>query len=399
MKERILLVDDEPSMLALYSLQLNDEYELSIATSGMLGVASIQESGPFAVIVSDLGMPNMNGAQFLARARTLAPDSVRMLLTGQTDLNSAVTAVNEGRIFCFLTKPCPRADLLTAIRSGVEQHHLLTAEKVLLEQTLRGSIEVLTEVLSLVSPAAFGKASRIRRLVQQLGEVLHVPNPWLLEIAGMLSQIGCIAVPEALLAKFHSGHAMTKEERTQFELHAKVGGDLICKIPRLESVAQMVFHQNRRYDSQIEESAGDDSLSLLGATILKVALDCEELESQGLHRGQALERLRERVGCYAPTVLRAMEQLPEDASRYASRVVSVAELRCQMILAEDLLNKSGVVLVRKGQQISAAMLTRLINHTMNGTLRDAIRVFIPAHLTEIHSNSVPTRVGTFTCKS
>lgn len=380
MKDRILFVDDEPGMLALYSMLLKQEFEISVATGGEQGLAVIEQDGPFAVIVSDFGMPGMNGAQFLARARVVSPDSVRMLLTGHTNIHAAIEAVNEGNIFRFLNKPCPRPALSAALRAGIEQYRLITAEKILLEKTLRGSIEVLTEILSLINPQAFGKASRIRRLVQQLGKVLEVKNPWILEVAAMLSQIGCIAVPDEILTKVYSGTGLTKDERSLYDCHPRIGSDLICKIPRLEEAAQIVFFQNRHCDDRFAtETPGEFPL---GSLILKVALDCEELESRGSSRARALEELKQRHGWYSPDVLKALEQLPEDEAKFASRVLPVSDLRCQMILAEDLLNKTGVVLVRKGQEISAAMLTRLNNHAVNGTVRESVRVWIPAKLLE-----------------
>jgi response regulator RpfG family c-di-GMP phosphodiesterase len=138
-----------------------------------------------AVIMSDMRMPGMDGATFLARARQVAPDAVRMLLTGQADVDAAAAAINEGQIFRFLTKPCPPPMLLAAFASAVEQHELITAERVLLEQTLHGSIKTLTDVLALVSPTSFGRATRIKQLVSDLAERLAIRERWQVEVAAM----------------------------------------------------------------------------------------------------------------------------------------------------------------------------------------------------------------------
>src|SRR5207245_10705357 len=136
-----------------------------------------------AVIISGMDMPGMSGIQFLSRVRQLAPDSVRMMLTGHTDLQVAMEAVNEGNIFRFLTKPCSPDALVKALAAGVEQYRLITAEKELLEKTLAGSIKALMEVLSLVNPMAFGRASQVQRLVQQLAAALKVDKAWQVEMA------------------------------------------------------------------------------------------------------------------------------------------------------------------------------------------------------------------------
>jgi DNA-binding NtrC family response regulator len=121
MPAKILFVDDEAAVLAGYDRTLHREFEVDTAAGGELGLKAINSSGPYAVVISDMRMPGMSGAQFLAKARQSSPDMVRMLLTGYTDLSAAMEAVNEGNIFRFLTKPCAKEVLVAAINSGVEQ--------------------------------------------------------------------------------------------------------------------------------------------------------------------------------------------------------------------------------------------------------------------------------------
>ena len=82
-------------------------------------MAALRDKGPFAVIVSDLSMPGMNGTEFRACAHETAPESVRILLTGETDLRAAIDAVNAGHVFRFLTKPCPPRVLIGAVTAEV----------------------------------------------------------------------------------------------------------------------------------------------------------------------------------------------------------------------------------------------------------------------------------------
>ena len=106
---RILCVDDEPNLLAALERNLFGQFDVVTANGGEAGLAAIAEGPPFAAIVSDMRMPGMDGAAFLAAARARAPDSVRLLLTGQADATSAIAAINQGAIFRFLCKPCPTA--------------------------------------------------------------------------------------------------------------------------------------------------------------------------------------------------------------------------------------------------------------------------------------------------
>jgi len=129
--DKILFVDDETLVLDAFRRMLRDQFEIHTAESGEKGLLQARENGPFAIVVSDMRMPGMNGAQFLSQIRETAPDTVRMLLTGFTDLDAAVAAVNEGNIFRFLSKPCSKEDLLNAIHLGLAQYRVNIAEKEL----------------------------------------------------------------------------------------------------------------------------------------------------------------------------------------------------------------------------------------------------------------------------
>ena len=159
----------------------------------------------------------MNGAQFLAKARKSAPDTVRMLLTGYTDLGAAMEAVNEGNIFRFLTKPCGKEILVPAINSGVEQNQLIRAEKELLEQTLLGSIKVLAEVLGAASPEAFGRSQRIVHFVRHIASKFSFDFRWRLDAAATLSQLGFVTLDAELIHKCFSGGKLFQEDQAQFE--------------------------------------------------------------------------------------------------------------------------------------------------------------------------------------
>ena len=129
MSDKVLFVDDEPSILDGLRRALHDRFLVSSADGGEQGLAKLRTDGPFAVVVSDMQMPGMNGAEFLARASEMVPDTVRILLTGHADVNAAIDAVNQGNIFRFLTKPCEKPILLEVIRRGVALYHTTIDEK------------------------------------------------------------------------------------------------------------------------------------------------------------------------------------------------------------------------------------------------------------------------------
>jgi response regulator RpfG family c-di-GMP phosphodiesterase len=134
MADKILFVDDEPLVLDGLKRMLHNEYVISTAVGGEDGLRAIRDNGPYAVVISDMRMPGMNGAEFLSQVRQTWPETVRMLLTGYTDINAAIDAVNEGNIFRYLTKPCEKKVLVEAINIGLAQYSLNTTEKMLVKK-------------------------------------------------------------------------------------------------------------------------------------------------------------------------------------------------------------------------------------------------------------------------
>ena len=216
MNERILCVDDEPCVLQAYQRALRKQFIIEVRTGGIEALNAIARNGPYAVIVADMRMPGMNGIELLVKAGEIAPDTVRMMLTGNADQQTALDAVNQGHIFRFMIKPCPPHVFAKSLEAGIAQYRLVTAEHELLSQTLSGSIKVMTDVLGLVNPAAFGRSSRVHRLVRQLCQAMGLRRAWLIEIAAMLSQIGCVAIQETTLSKAFKGEELSADEEKTF---------------------------------------------------------------------------------------------------------------------------------------------------------------------------------------
>ncbi|MEX2494362.1 MAG: response regulator [Nitrospirales bacterium] len=129
MLEKVLFVDDEMSVLDALKRQLHQQFHLDVALGAQEAITIIRNRGPYAVVISDCKMPVMDGIQFLSLVRKFAPNTVRMMLTGNNDLETAMEAVNQGEIFRFLTKPCPPATLQKALQAGVEQYQLNRSKK------------------------------------------------------------------------------------------------------------------------------------------------------------------------------------------------------------------------------------------------------------------------------
>ena len=360
-RPRVLLVDDEVNVLEGLRRHLRRSVEVVLA-GGADEALAVLEAGPAVqVVVSDMRMPGTDGATLLAAVRARWPDTSRLLLTGQADLDSAVAAVNQGRVFRFLLKPCPPDQLLLAVQAGVEQHRLVTAERELLEQTLRGSVQALLSVLSLAHPPAFARAHRVSALVARVAAAAGCELTWEVEVAAMLSQLGAVSLPTAVLERLNDGRLEARDKAMLVRLPA-VSVRLLDGIPRLDAVRDVVRWQRLRYDGRGSAPGSPSGADLpLGARLLRVALDADTLLSQGLPGGSVVATLRQDEGALDPALLTALSGVLHDG-RGAPRAVRVGQLVAGDVLAEDVVSRLDVLLVGRGSIATPGMVERLRNH-------------------------------------
>ncbi len=382
MSNKVLFVDDEPSILDGYKRMLRREFEVDTAVGGLQGLAMIRDFGPYSVVISDMRMPGMNGAQFLAEARQSAPETIRMLLTGYTDLDAAKEAVNQGNIFRFLSKPCEKDTLVEAINAGFYQFRLLLVEKELLENTLLGAVKVLTDVLGAASPDVFGRSMRITRYVRHLVSKYNLSSPWRFETAAMLSQLGCVTLDIGVMQMVFAGERLSAEDQARFATHPQVAKNLLGHIPRMEPIAWMIGQQLEKDPAQDAAVTRwqDAETILLGARILKLAVAFDNHKMRGLSDEDALARLRFRRDEYGEELVAAFSDIKSDGSASQLRKVSTARLTTGMILQQEIRTKTGTLIVPKGQEITPALLMKLENFSRAGSIDNEIMVLVPGTL-------------------
>ncbi len=376
MNEKILLVDDEPAILQGYTRILHNQFAFETAVGGAGALIMLAERGPYAVVVSDMRMPEMNGVELLARIKSLYPDIIRVMLTGNADLNTAMDAVNEGSIFRFLTKPCTKDTLARALTAALMQYRLVTAEKELLEQTLSGSIHVLTEVLSLVNPAAFGRAVRIRGYMAHVAKSLGLGGLWRFEIAAMMSQLGCVTLDPETIDAVYAGRTLSPGERARYEAHPQVAHDLVAHIPRMEPIAWMIAHQNRPAAVDTDLLNRDMADMRLGAEILRVVLTFDELVRTGNSRTEAANKVARQNRDLDPRIFHALVELQPESDKREVRSCSTEDLSIGMILEQDVRTSGGLLLVAKGQEITFPLILKLKNFHEKGAAPDTVTVSV-----------------------
>ncbi len=373
-EEKILFVDDEPHVLQSMKRQFRKRFALHTAGGGEEALALLKENGPFAVVVSDMRMPGMNGVELLSRVKDLYPDTVRIMLTGNADQDTAIEAVNTGQIFRFLTKPCPTSLLVTSLALALHQYRLITAERELLQKTLKGAVSVLAELLSQANPTAFSASLRVKKIVVQLADRLGIEEGWQFELAALVSQIGCVSLPSDIINKVYVGLELNDEEAAMWEEHPLVAARMLEKIPRLERPTRMVALQQLAYDRytpEIEDQEYEEVI--LGAQMLKAVIDYDILLNQGEASRKALEIMQRRNGRYNPALLDALQQIKID---YADQVLvlRVREVAVGMIADEDVVAKNGALIIPKGQKITWPVLKGLSNFARQVGIMEPLRM-------------------------
>lgn len=358
---RVLCVDDDPHLLEAIQRTMQGHFDVTLAPGGVQGVAVFDGSGPFDVVVGDLPAPHSGEVSVLHHVAERSPETVRIVLTGHAELQEAIRAVNEDRIFRFLTKPCPASILRSAIAAGLQQHQLIASERVLLQQTLRGSIRALAEIVSLVHPVVAARTSRIRRLVLELADDMKVEDVWRVEIAALLANVGFVTLPRITVDRLHQGTALTPAEERMVQHVPEVAAHVVANIPRLDEVQSVLMHQRTHWDGARSPVPGVAGTAIpIGARLIRVATDFDLHGMRGLTPAVAWERMSAYTGCYDPMVLHALHRLRvRQGSEPTAVMVRVRQLREGMVFAEDLANGDGVLLVARGQDVTPGLLRRI----------------------------------------
>jgi response regulator RpfG family c-di-GMP phosphodiesterase len=372
-RPRVLCLDDESFVLDGLKRYLRLYYDVVTTTDPQeaLTLLGAEPDNPIAVIVSDMRMPQMTGVQVLQQAESVSPDTTRVLLTGDADIHGAVAAINQGHVFRFLLKPCPQEDLKATVAAAVEQHRLVRAERDLLENTLKGSVDALMETLGMAQPALFSRADRLRRLVASLCDQLVVANGWQVEMAAQMGEIGAITLPASLVPALEGGTPATDAEAKMLARLPGIADSLLARIPRLEAVRDIVRHQlptDRNPVTPLPEEAPD------GARLLQAVREYDALVWRGMPPDLAVAALSARK-THSREVLLALAEvggmrLPNEAVLE----IDAEELAIGDELADDLHSAKGLLLVGRGQIITERLLIRVGNYQMTTGLQGRILI-------------------------
>lgn len=250
----ILLVDDEVNNLQLIKRTLRGKYEILTADNGAMGLEVLKENlDKICLIISDHKMPVMEGTEFLKRANQIAPDIIKILLTGFTDIEILTEAVNTCNLYQYITKPFDPNELVTVVESGVEKFNLTSAKSAMtqdLKELFYKTIKSISSTLDAKDAYTHGHSMRVTMYSLMLASTICPDDEYFLEsveVAGLLHDVGKISIPQKVLCK---PGKLDDGEYQIMKDHSTCSGKLVSNIKQLEEISSWVKAHHERWDGR-----------------------------------------------------------------------------------------------------------------------------------------------------
>jgi len=322
MRDKILFVDDNQAVLDSYRRQLSPHFDVSIAQGGEQALKAIATEDTFKVIISDLKMPGMDGVELLEKVKILIPETVRILLTGHADMDNALNAVNRGAIFRFVTKPCPSEQLQSVLLEALEQYELVQTSKELhslkkFKKAMEGVILGFSTILEVRDPYTAGHQKHVAEISCRIAKKMNFPQDQIdaMRIAGMLHDIGKVAVPSDFLNK---PGMLKKEEFNVIKMHPEVGADILKHVQLDWPLSDIILQHHERLDGSGYPQRLQGEEILLEARIIAVADVLDAMSSHRPYRASlgleaAIVELKSKTGVhFDPEVVRVCLEILRD---------------------------------------------------------------------------------------
>ena len=359
MNNKILCVDDEEAILRGFKLNLNNKFELHFASDGIEGLELFKREGGFATVLSDMRMPRMSGAEMLHEIKKIDSEVVTVLLTGHTDFESAMAAVNDGNVFRMLSKPCPPDVLRKVLKDAIEQYDLITSKRILLDQTLRGAVDALAQSLAITQPLFFGRAQRVRRMANGLAEAVQLVESWRVGVAAIFSQLAYLSIPNHLSESVYYRKDLKPELKAMLKDLPEETLKIIDLIPGLTDIREIL----QRIDIQPKFEVDDGSGIRTAASILRVALDYDYYQEQGHADALIIQTLISRADTYDQKITEALSQfIDADSNSYSLEEIDTKDLAEGMRLNQDLLLEDSMLIASSGADIDRSLLKIVRNY-------------------------------------
>lgn len=335
-RHKILVVDDEVPNLRLLRRVLSEDHDIFEASSGQEGVDILCKE-EISLIITDQRMPSMTGVQLLEKSLGLRPDAIKILLTGYTDVQALIDAINAGHVYKYIPKPWDADELKLTVKRALEAFELKESNDKLvvdlqgalneLEMLSVGTIRALADALDAKCDYTAGHSLRVSRIAVLIGRRMGLSEENLrdLELGGILHDIGKIGVPESILWK---PDKLTDEERAIMSRHPVKSAEIIGDLKGLVRAREYVKHHHEYYNGTgYPDGLAGDAIPI-GARIILVsdaydAMTTDRPYRQAIGHVRAIEELRKLSGSqFDPTVVDALLSITEDGGKEMDKVIA-----------------------------------------------------------------------------
>lgn len=377
-----LLVDDNADFRDAAQHVLGDHFNLLMVENAADALKELDADREFAVLISSQNLPDMKGYDFLGEAARRTPHTVRVMLTGSDDQSTAASAVNTGHVFRFLHKSCEPKVLLRALLMASAHYDTLVAEKRLMEQTLAGSVKVLTDVLACLRPDLFQRSSKVRKFARLIAKRMDMPHAWELDLAAMLYPLGLVSVPDEVAIKYANGETLTPDERHIIDQSAAMAERLVGNISRLDMVARGIGMCRKGFDGS--GYPDDDVVGFeipVISRILHIAIDVVDASAFGRASFDDIgEYLTDQKRLYDPNILLLVLDIVQDPTALSQSkssnelILKPGQLEEGDIIFRDIIDKDGRLILAAGSELTDITAHRILNLARHAVIDGAISV-------------------------
>lgn len=387
-RQTILVVEDAPDQVSILVDLLKGMYRVKVATDGPRAIELTGSAEPPDLILLDGMLAGMDGFEVCRhlKADPATRDIPILFLATGSDVQDEARGFAAGGAD-YLTKPFSPPLVLARVRTHLHQRQLMISERELLEKTLMGSLAAILELIAMTNPNAAAWNHQLGDLCEQVALRMGVEEPWMVGLAGVLSRIGTLAVPEAILAKVKAKALLSAEERQIYTRVPEVGYNLLKHVPRLEGVAEMVYYSQKNFRGAgfpPDERTGEDIP--LGARILRVCLDFLNATSRREDRQKLVSDMLHNLTLYDAEVVFALQAVVETGSFDPPAAGEEGEFRdmpIECLLEGHVLDGSvetvdGQILLREGTILTHGQVEKLKNYALIGAIRGPVPIRIEA---------------------
>lgn len=353
---RVLCVDDDERLLAGLELRLRRRFDVSTASSAAEALAKLGRSTPFAAVVSDMRMPQADGARFLSAIRRVAPETTRILLTGQADVASAIAAVNDGEIFRFLLKPIDAPALIAVLDEAVARHHELVAQQTLTEEVLRGTLDLLVASMASLSPNLAAQCNRVRGLVADVANDAAPRQGWVAELAAVAIHLALADVPPDLALRWRARLQLGADEVRIVDTAMRHTVALLRRIPKAEPICEAITAVAPRADGKAWGTPS--AMAAIPLRILHLSLQFDAALQRGISADDALAELRAGASPDDLPLIALLAAAPSHLEP-GSTCGPLGRVQPGRRITHDVRLPNGVLFLPKGHDITLATLDML----------------------------------------